>query len=329
MTMLMELVCHYSTEIIIVGNISLLASIIGLVFVVTNGLAYSKKLAEISNRIVAFSKNNEKTRYDEEKQRQVLEGATNEETFLYRLDKKIVQSGLKELSPNITTEMVLAAVSVFTGGLVLIGGLLWGSKGIMAGALIGVMIPYSLITFLAKKRYQQLEKQLLTFMNLIDNYSKTSDDIIEIFGKIHRYLKPPLSNLLEECYSQATLTGNSELTLRELTDRMGHEKMKEIIDNLEIASRHEADYSVVINDEREIINNYLFDKKEKQSLVNDARAECLILLGIGSFIVFILCNGFGISLSYLYSGKTTQSIVIIAATVITGLYAVKNLLFTK
>lgn len=327
--MIMELVVHYSTGIILIGNLILAACVVLLIAAISRGLADSKKIEEISSRIVAFSKNNEKTRYDKEKQRQILEGATNEETFLYRLDKKIARSGLKELSPNITTEMVLAGLLAVTSVLVVMGGILCGIKGIIVGALVGVILPYGIITYRAKKRYHQLDNQLLSFMNLIDNYSKMSDDIIEIFGKIYRYLDPPLSGLLEECYSQTMMTGNPELCLRELTDRMGHEKIKEIIDNIEIASRHEADYSVVINDEREIINNYLFDKKEKQSLINSARVECLILLGLGAALVYMLCDGFGASVSSLYDGKTASSLAVIAATAATGFYAVKSLLFAK
>lgn len=325
MTELVELMRPYSLWIIVLGNVFLFLSLFLLVRAVMDGLSTSKKISEF----VALSKNNEKMRHDEEQRRQLLEGATNEGTWLYRIDKKVAQSGLKEISPNITTEIVLISIVLFSSVLVLAGGLIAGTVGVIVGALIGIFIPYVGITYFSKKRYNQIEKQLLSFMNLIDNYSKTSDDIIEILGKIHHYLEPPLSNLLEECYAETKITGNSEQTLRELTDQIGHEKMKEIIENVEIASRHEADYSVIINDERELVSNYLYDKKEKQSLLRTARMETFVLMGIGALVVYMLSDGFGIPLSIVYSGNDILSQITIVVTAITFIFALKNLIFAK
>lgn len=315
--------------LLIGGNVLLFLFLFLTVRSLYKGITESKRINEISKRIVAFSKKNEQTRLNEEKRRQILEGASNQESFLYKIDRKIMQSGLKELSTNITTELFLTMYSILALALALLGGLFFGGWGALIGFLLGGIIPWLVLSLFAKKRYKQIEKQILTFMNLVDSYSKTSDDIIDILGKIHFYLEEPLSSALEDCYNEAHMSGDSELALRNLTERIGHEKMEEIITNIEIASRHEADYSVVINDERELVSNYLFDKKEKESLLRSSRIELLILVGIGYLVVAMLADSFDLSLASLYRGDSISSIVIIIVTAITALFAVKNLLFSK
>lgn len=324
-----EFLKPYSPAILIAGNVLLFVSVALFMYFTVKTVLKSKKIEKIGKQIVKVAKTNEKIRQKEERQRQLLEGEAMERSFLSRIDRKISQAGLKEVGVFVTTETVLAVCFLLTVVGIVLGGLFFGIAGMIVGLVFGVLIPVLITSYFAGKRRKQLEAQLVPFLNLIDNYAKMDDDIISIFGKISIYLEPPLSNLLEETCAQTRMQGDSTQALKELSEKVGHPKMKEIIDNIEIASRHEADYSVVIEDERKIVANYLYDRKEKQGMIRNARIECLILLLVGALIVFMLSDGFGYPLFKLFQGQSLGSKIIIGITTLTGIYTIKNLFLRK
>lgn len=313
----------YYKQILIGGHILLFITLFLSVYCIYQKISYNRYI-EKRNKFINFSA--AKVSLKEQKKK-MAEEIRLQKGFLYRMDRKIFQAGIHELS--ISTEKTLVIYVVIILSASFIGGILGGWIWSIIGLLIGVFLPYTIISLLASRRYGQIEKQLLTFMNLIDSYSKTSDDIIEIFEKIYFYLNAPLSGILEDCCNEVRLTGDADAALQNLSMRIGHERLEEVIANLQIAAKHEADYSIVINDERELISNYLFDKKEKKSSLWTARIEILILFGIGYGIVSMLASSFGASIGHLFDGKSISSLIVIILTAITTFVSLKMLLFSK
>ena len=131
----------------------------------------------------------------------------------------------------------------------------------------------------------------MTFINLVENYSKTNNDLISIMGKVHYYLDEPLRTQVEECYYLGQRTGDVDLALDTLQRNVQHGKFKEIIRNLIICSHYEANYEDVVADSREMLLVYLAGKREVAEMARNARIELSLLLG-ACIVVFYMIQSF-------------------------------------
>jgi Flp pilus assembly protein TadB len=131
----------------------------------------------------------------------------------------------------------------------------------------------------------------MTFINLLENYSSMEDELIAIFSRIQPFLTEPVRSAVEQCCIEAEMTGDKGRAIRNLEKRIEHEKFKELIRNLEICSRYEANYAEVIKDSRSLLREYLAAAKERKAILNNARIEIAMIIGCCG-IVFWMMNDF-------------------------------------
>ena len=87
------------------------------------------------------------------------------------------------------------------------------------------------------------------------------------------------------------MTGDKGRAIRNLEKRIEHEKFQELIRNLEICSRYEANYGEVIKDSRGLLREYLAAAKERKAIINNARVEIAMIIGCCG-VVFWMINDF-------------------------------------
>lgn len=266
---------------------------------------YKKALAGIENR----------------RQQEVFirqqEGA-QEDSFLHKLDKLIINSNIRKFFPFINTEIYILITTVTAGlGFFLMnfvsGNWILGLVTMLASFLIFYFVVY----IMAGVNYKKTEDNIVTFTNLLENYSKTNDDLIAIFGKIFPYLDEPLKTAVEDCYYEAVQSGNRILALNNLTEKIEHEKFKEIIRNLEVCSRHEANYAEIITDSRHMLREYIANKEERKSAIQTGRIEVAVIL-ISCLVIINLLNSFlqGSILAMLTSDLIGKAILVYCIVII-------------
>ena len=150
---------------------------------------------------------------------------------------------------------------------------------------------YMVLYFMALSNYRKTEESLMTFINLMENYSSMEDELIAIFSRIQTFLTEPIKSAVEQCCIEAEMTGDKGRAIRNLEKRIEHEKFKELVRNLEICSRYEANYGEVIKDSRSLLREYLAAAKERKAILNNARIEIAMIIGC-SGIVFWMMNDF-------------------------------------
>lgn len=258
-------------------------------------IRYLRKSRIVEKAIRGFilsGKNKEDGRFIEEQKLRFEEGKQEKTGFLCKLDHLVLQSNLKHYVSFLNTELYL----FFALGSASIGFFITNAlvhtwiAGIMAFVCI-LFIFYLVLYVLSGINYKKTEENIITFVNLMENYSKTSDDLLNILGKVSRYLGDPLKSAVEECYMEGRTTGNVSEAFYNLQLRIEHEKFKGIIRNLEICSRHEANYAEIIRDSRDILREYLAAKKERKSMINNARVEVSILIACSVFVLYMM-DGF-------------------------------------
>ena len=231
-------------------------------------------------------------RIKEETRKRYEDGNQEKVSFMYSLDLKMVQSGISKKFPFMTTEFYLLSTLVF--GLVsfifiqsITGVWIFG----LFAMLLVCFISYLALYILSNMAYVKVERNIVSFANCIQNFSKSSDDIVSIFRKTVPYLNEPLKTHVQEFCHECRYTGDKYTAFKNLELKIEHPKFKELVRNLEICSRLEADYGVIIEDTRGVIRDYLNAKEERKAIIKNGRFELLLVLTICAVVVFLF-DGF-------------------------------------
>ncbi|MBE5928463.1 MAG: hypothetical protein E7267_03700 [Lachnospiraceae bacterium] len=229
-------------------------------------------------------------RYYERKQKEkkVQESLGNHKniSFLYRLDLMLEHSGIRNIIRGMNAELyiicsivVYALVSIFVYHLT--------DSFLIAVSALFVLISFSYIVLyiLSGIYYSGLEKELMTFLNLVENFSKTEKDIVQIFKKTLFYIREPLKTLVSDFCNEAESSGNIQMAFDNIIFRIEHVKCREIMRNFQVCSKYEANYDTVVKDIRASMIDYLEIRNERKSIINNARAEIVILVLAAAGIV--------------------------------------------
>lgn len=219
-------------------------------------------------------------------------GAVNEKGLLTKIDKKISASGLRDKYSYLSAELYIAISllsSMAAGGVyfLIFHNFLWS----ILFSVIVFLTPWFILYFAEGIRYKKTERQLLVFINLLENYSRTSDDLVDIILKTEMYLEEPLKSSIRKFAWEAKNTGEIDIAIKHLVEKNSDRKFKEIIQNLEICRKHDTNYEDVLEDIRVSTQEYLRSKEEKMSLRQNTRANIIIMMLVGGVIVRLV-NGF-------------------------------------
>lgn len=284
-------------------------------------IRYVNKNSIIKNTSVKIF-NLSELRYEERKekkeQKRLLEGNVRDEKTMDKVDLLIERSYIKDKIPFINAEIYIVGNIILITLAFILGYIFtnWVIATIIS--MLVFIINYSVLYFYSGFCYEKIDKDLLTFLNIMENYSGSNDDIVSILGKTYPYLHYPLNKHIENFYSEATSTGDITRAFRKLEYKIENEKARDIIRNLEICSRHEANYQEIIKDNRETIMDYMKSKEKRKSIISNGRIEILGMLGICILMVSIT-SSFVKDMFQNLLNNTTGNIILLYCIAITGL----------
>lgn len=258
-------------------------------------LSYLKEhsaLTMAAENVYQKAKAQEEERQNAQQRIFLVEGRQEKINLLYKLDLLVLQSNIKKYVPFASTEILMIfALGMAAADFALVtsitGTWVFGMLGFVGVLFLGYLVLY----FMALENYHKTEESLMTFINLLENYSGMEDELITIFSRIQPFLSEPIKSAVENCCAEARMTGDRNQAIRNMEKRIEHEKFKELIRNLEICSRYEANYGEVIKDSRGLLREYLATVKERKAILNNARVEIAMILGCCG-IVFWMMNDF-------------------------------------
>ncbi len=233
---------------------------------------------------------------DEAARRRLLENRRNlltlqqENSLLYRLEQELHYSGWKRKFPDLTAEKFLAGNIVMLSLIFLILSVF---AGVIAAALgvIAAVLGETVALLLGKVRaMRSVNGNLMKFLDFLGNYSITSGELTAVFGQVARYVEEPLKSVLEECCFEAQTTGDTAMALLTMAEKIEHPRFKELVRNMEISIRYAADFSILVQNSRRTLREYLRAGAERKSLLREAVINMLLLVGL-SYFIFLIVDG--------------------------------------
>ncbi len=222
-----------------------------------------------------------------ENRRQLLTLQKNH-SFWYRLEQELNYSGWKRRIPFLTAELWMVGNAICLAFLSVFLLVRFGWSQMLLG-LAGFAVVEYLALYLCKlKAFRSVNANLIKFLDFLGNYSITAGELTGIFAQISRYVDEPLRTVLEECGYEAKTTGDASLALLVMAEKIEHPKFKELVRNMEISVRYSADFSLLVQNSRRMMREYLRFDRERKSLLREAVINMMLLLGMSLFTLFIV-----------------------------------------
>lgn len=221
-------------------------------------------------------------------------GLVEKVPIIRRWDQMFAQSMIQQKYPWLNGQLY-GSLLLISGSVLGIGGLLILHRqpglGICVGILLFGMVLFGgmfYVNLIRKRKWMQTEKELIPFLNIVDNFSKTEQDLFQIFEMAVPYLREPVKTALEECSRHASATGNRMEAVRDLIYRIEHPKFREIVQNLEICSRNEANYARILSDMRDGLSAYMSNRKEEAAILREGQIQICVIVCLGIPMVAML-----------------------------------------
>lgn len=250
-----------------------------------------KKRNFLSTFFDSFSKKYEERQIEQEA-KLLYEGATEEKTFMERIDLLLQRSRLKEALPFLTSE-ILILITLLAAVVISITVYAY-CKFLIASIAAFILVIFAVIItlqFMARITFNKIDKIQLGYSSVLKNLSISNSDIVLIFEKSIPYASEPLKGYVEQFVFECKKGIPISKAFKGFEDKIENKRFKQLIKNLEIASKHDANYEKVLNESRIIFKHYFAEKERRKKAIINGRAGILLIVIIG-FVVLKLLEAF-------------------------------------
>ena len=240
----------------------------------------------------------------------LLEGEREDTTFIEKLDLLIERSGLKSYVPFISAEIlgIFSVVSSFIVAMFFqkLAGLMIFSVAVF---FITILFIYLSLKQLAKFTYDRIDDQLLVYINTLENLTTTNSDIVEIMEKALPYMKEPLKTFSRQFVFECKKGVSKENAFKHFENKIESRRFKQLIKNLEVCSKYEANYKEILNKSRIIMKNYFSEKARRTKEVRQGRLAIISVIIVG-IILFQMVAQFDEDLVFQLKNTFIGNIII-------------------
>lgn len=254
-------------------------------------------LREIYRRnYIKLAFGNLKTRYEDRKMiREVailLEGEKEKSTFLEKVDILIENSRIRTRIPFITSEIFIfmticvAFISAFFVQKAF--GIIVFSVPVFFAVIMFVVLA---LKSLSKMTYNRIDDQVLIYINTLENLSAANSDIVEIMDKALPYIREPLNGYTKQFVFECKKGVPIDVAFKNFESKVESLRFKQLLKNLSVCSKYQANYREILNKSRIIMKNYFVEKERRKKEVRQSRAAIICVVFVG-LVLFQLVSGF-------------------------------------
>ena len=238
--------------------------------------------------------------------------------MMHKLNNLLIRSGLKDKIPELSIDVYLIVVI----GLATIS--FFVATSVLNSVIFGGLVAFSLVflslfglVLLADRKKRLIEDDLELFLNLLSNYSNSTDSLYEMLDKTSKKINEPFKSYLQETCYEIQLQGNMEEPLERLKEKINHPQFKKIIDYLQLAATNEANYKEIINLNNKTLKTYLDLERKKAAIKSATRKELLLLIGC-SVVIYLIVMSNGLIVNPINSLIGKLAVTYLASVIMVG-----------
>lgn len=243
-------------------------------------------------------------------------GAIENNSLLYKLDRMMLVSGIKNRFKSANGEtflgaLILAAIAGFFEGTILFQN---GLVGIFLACAQAVVL-YGIVMALAGKTYNQIEDNTAIFISILSNHAKGSSDIVTIFQNTISSLSGPLKRIAEKFVMDAEATGNVDIAFDYMKESVDNRQLQTIFVNLKNCMHYQANYEEVLAQMMSQVAAGLSAREDRKNILFSMKMTLVVISIMAVVIVLIIGAGLDIDVAGSLTGTIVGQILLL----ITGL----------
>lgn len=242
----------------------------------------------ITNEVLKTFENRNKRKKLLQEEKRINIGNTEEVGVINKFNIMFERTGITKRIPSLTSEIYIIITLIIAMLIGFTSKLFCGYWAInLLASLVSIFVMYFIIYYLSGIAYERVDSQIINFINYLDNFSTSSSDIVSIIENTTVYMEGTLKDYLTE-FVMESKQGQGKRAFRNLQARIENVKFQQLLKNLEIASKHDANYKEVISEARIILKGYFKNKEKRKEVVRNGRVEIVILIALSSFIFYMM-----------------------------------------
>lgn len=303
---------------------------VGVFVSIYNLIMYMKKYSIIHsllNKFYISTMGSERKRMLEEYRMALEVGARDKRPWISKFDHLVIGSGIEKRIKFANSETILITMGL--GAIIMYIMVSAITKSSLFAGIAGFLVIMGIYTGLyaaSRVRHRKVENELIAFTNITDNFSRASDDLVDILDRSSWYIEEPIKSALRECVNYSRYTGDLGTAIERMKVSVQHQKFRELIRNLEVASKYEANYSEIITDNRKMLTDYLRDKKERDAIYANGKVEIVTVIAICCFALWLVSDITSESIPKMITGSAFGAGLVIYLLGVT-VYTIKTLFF--
>lgn len=243
-------------------------------------------------------------------------GAIENNSLLYKLDRMMLVSGLKNKFKFMNGEVflgaiILSAIAGFFEGTVIFQN---GLVGIFLACAQAVVV-YGIVMAAAGKTYNQIEDSTAIFISILSNHAKGSSDIVTIFQNTIPSLSGPLKRIAEKFVMDAESTGNVDIAFDYMKESVDNRQLQTIFVNLKNCMHYQANYEEVLAHMMSQVAAGLSAREDRKNVLFSMKLTLVVISIMAVVIVLIIGAGLDIDVAGSLTGTIVGQILLL----ITGL----------
>lgn len=231
-------------------------------------------------------------------------GAMENHSFLYRLDRLMLVSGIKEKLPFMSGEVFLGALFLASMAGFFEGTILFrnGLMGIFLACTQAVVL-YGIAVALAGKTYNQIEDGTAIFISILSNHAEGSSDIVTIMQNTIPSLSGPLKGIVEKFVTDAESTGNVDIAFDYMKESVDNRQLQTIVINLKNCMHYQANYEEVLAQMMSQVAAGLSAREDRKNVLFSMKLTLVVISVMALIIVLIIGAGLDIDVRGCLTGN--------------------------
>ena len=231
-------------------------------------------------------------------------GAIENKSLLYKMDRLILTSGIKNKLPWINGEVFIIGMS----GLAIAGffeGVTFFSNFFVAIFLAAAQAValYVIVKGVSGRTYNQIEDATTIFISILSNHAKGSSDIVTIMQKTSVSLSGPLRGIVEKFVLDCESTGNIDVAFDYMKESVDNRQLQTIFVNLKNCMHYQANYEEVLVQMMGQVAAGLSAREDRKNILFSMKMTLAVISIIAVIIVWIIGAGLGIDVKGSFTGN--------------------------
>ena len=238
-------------------------------------------------------------------------GAIENSSFLYKLDRLVLTSGIKAFLPWLNGEyllvgMMIASVAGVIEGVILFRNI-FVALFLAAAQLVAI---YAALLSMSGKTYNRIEDDTPIFISILSNHAKGSSDIVTIMQRTIPSLHGPLRTVVQKFIMDAENTGNVDIAFDYMKESIDNRQLQTIIINLKNCMHYQANYEEVLMQMMNQVAAGLTAREDRKNVLFEMKLTLAIISFMAVVIVWVIGTGLGIDVVGCLTGNVFGQILL-------------------